>query len=131
MKNRTQNMVERLFPDPFLENKNWEYLWINRRNFRTVFLHCMSKSRAIEIYWNYGAYHWLFPHINLFLKAKRIWNLSLCLIFCMIFEEKYSSHYILLTGQMSLSGCLSSWDIGQYMYCNCFFTSLWRHKCWN
>ena len=22
-------MVEKLFPDPFLENQNWAYLWIN------------------------------------------------------------------------------------------------------
>ena len=24
-----------------------------------------------------------------------------------------------------------SWDIGQYMYCNCLFPRLWRHKFWN
>ena len=25
----------------------------------------------------------------------------------------------------------TSWDIGQYAYCNCLLTRLWRHKFWN
>ena len=25
----------------------------------------------------------------------------------------------------------TSWDIGQYVYCNCLLTRLWRHKLWN
>ena len=25
----------------------------------------------------------------------------------------------------------TSWDIGQYVYCNFLLTSLWRHKFWN
>ena len=25
----------------------------------------------------------------------------------------------------------TSWDIGQYMYCNCLIPRLWRHKSWN
>ena len=27
LKNHTQNMVEKLFPDPLLKNQNWTYLW--------------------------------------------------------------------------------------------------------
>ena len=23
------------------------------------------------------------------------------------------------------------WDIGQYVYCNCLLTRMWRHKFWN
>ena len=41
-----------------------------------------------------------------FLKNKEFWNLSFFLIFCMIFEEKYFSCYILLTDQISLFHCL-------------------------
>ena len=26
---------------------------------------------------------------------------------------------------------LNSWDIGQYVYCNCLLTRLWRHRFWN
>ena len=29
LKNHTQNVMEILFPDPFLKNQNWVYLWIN------------------------------------------------------------------------------------------------------
>ena len=32
-KNHTQNVLEKLFPDPYLKNKNWAYLWINRVKF--------------------------------------------------------------------------------------------------
>ena len=29
LKNHTQNVVEKLFPDHFLKNQNWAYIWIN------------------------------------------------------------------------------------------------------
>ena len=29
LKNDTQNMLEKLFPDPYLKNQIWPYLWIN------------------------------------------------------------------------------------------------------
>ena len=35
-KNNTQNVGKKLFPDPFLKNQNWEYLWINSLNFYSV-----------------------------------------------------------------------------------------------
>ena len=41
-------------------------------------------------------------------------NYSPCHIFCMISEEKYSFCYIVLTDQISLSGCL--YLVGQYVY---------------
>ena len=39
-------------------------------------------------------------------SSYRILQESICLISCIIFEEKYFSGYILLTDQISLSGCL-------------------------
>ena len=33
LRNHTQNVVEKLFPDPFLKNKNSANLWINRLEF--------------------------------------------------------------------------------------------------
>ena len=38
----------------------------------------------------------------------------------MSFEEKYFSHYILLTGQISLFHSFTSWNIRQYMWIICF-----------
>ena len=43
-------------------------------------------------------------------------------------QERYFSCYILLTGQISLSDSFTSWDIGQYVYCNYSFPNLWRRK---
>ena len=39
-------------------------------------------------------------------NSYRILQDFICLISCKIFEEKYFSGYILLTDQISLSGCL-------------------------
>ena len=36
LENRTQNVVEKLFRDPFLKNRNWTYLRINSLTFYTV-----------------------------------------------------------------------------------------------
>ena len=35
-------MVEKLFPDSFLKNQNWEYLWINSLKFYAVCFYCIS-----------------------------------------------------------------------------------------
>ena len=51
LKNHTQNVVEKLFPDPFLKNQNWAYLWINSLKFYTVCFYCMPSwglSKYIE-----------------------------------------------------------------------------------
>ena len=50
---------------------------------------------------------------------------------CMIFHEKYFSFYVLLTD--SKFNCLlafTSWNIGQYLYCNYLFPNSWNHKFW-
>ena len=44
LKNRTQNVVEKLAPDPFLKIRNWAYFWINSLNFYAVCFYCKSKS---------------------------------------------------------------------------------------
>ena len=38
LKNHTQNTLKKLFPDPFLKNQNWTYIWINSLKIYTVFL---------------------------------------------------------------------------------------------
>ena len=37
----TQNVVEKLFPYPFLNNQNWVCPWISNQKFYTVFFYCM------------------------------------------------------------------------------------------
>ena len=41
LKNHMQNVVEKLFPDPFLKKEIWVYLWINSLKFYTVSFYCM------------------------------------------------------------------------------------------
>ena len=41
LKNHTQNVVEKLFPDHFLNSQIWAYLQINSLKFYTVCLYCM------------------------------------------------------------------------------------------
>ena len=47
----TQNVVEKLFLDPFLKIQNWAYLRINGPKFYSLFL-LYAKPVAIKIYWN-------------------------------------------------------------------------------
>ena len=56
-------------------------------------------------------------------KKLRIWHCS---------RSKKVSHIIFY--KATKFRCLipfTSWDIGPYVYCNCLFPRLWRHKLWN
>ena len=41
LKNHTQNVAKKLFPESFLKNQNWVYLWIDSLKFYTVCFYCM------------------------------------------------------------------------------------------
>ena len=62
----------------------------------------MTWSTSTKMYEHLSAGHQLLPYIKLFKKQKEVWNWSPCRILCMVFEEKYSSRYILLPEQISL-----------------------------
>ena len=64
-----------------------------------------AKLRAIEIYLNYPADHLLLLLIKLFKKTKRVLELVSLPHFVHDFWRKIFSYYILLTDQISLSGC--------------------------
>ena len=115
LKNHTQNVVEKLYPDNFLKSQNWPYLQINSLKFYAV---CFGGYRNVLK---------LSCRLLAFTSYIKLFFSSLILIF----EEKYFSRHILLTDQIALSGCLYSWDIEQYVRCNCLLTTLWRHKFWN
>ena len=74
----------------------------------------------------------LLLHIKLFKKLKRSLKLVSQPHFLHIFLKKSIS--IMIFYWLTKFHCLvafTSWDIGQYMYCNCLLTRLWRHKFWN
>ena len=70
LKNHTQNVVKKLFPDSYLKSQNWAYLWINIVKFKTVCFYFtliwgLSKYSEIEL----AADHLLLPNIKLFKKT--------------------------------------------------------------
>ena len=44
LENYSQNMAEKLFPDPFLKNQNRAYLGISRLKFHRVCFYCMPSG---------------------------------------------------------------------------------------
>ena len=53
MRNYTQNVVEKLFPDPVLKSRNSADLWADSLKFYTVCFHCVPRwrpSKYIESY---------------------------------------------------------------------------------
>ena len=49
LKNYTQNVVEKLFPDPFLKNQNWAYLWINMLKLYKFCFYCLLSWGLSEL----------------------------------------------------------------------------------
>ena len=99
-------MHHKLFPDCFLKSQNGAYFWANIVKFYTVCSYYMSSSRLLETYRNQAVDNQLLPCTKHFIKQAELQNQSPCLNFCIIFEEKYFSSYILLLVRISLSGCL-------------------------
>ena len=51
LENHTQNVMKKLFPDPFLNNQFWAYPWIKSLKFYTVSFYCIPSwglSKYIE-----------------------------------------------------------------------------------
>ena len=107
LKGHTKHMVKKLVPDPFVNIKIETNLWIlNLKCYKFVFILCPSQGPPKYVKSN--VLTTCFNLIYSFLKSKKClkpYN-SPCLIFCMVFEEKYLSRYILLTDQFSLPDCL-------------------------
>ena len=67
----------------------------------------MSKSRAIVETETKVETIRFYLMLNFFKKKQNaVWNQSLSFIFCLIFEEKYFSHYIPFSDQISFSDYL-------------------------
>ena len=86
LKNLTKNLVEKLFPDPFLKNQNCAYTWIDSLKFCTVLFHCMPSWGLI--------------------KDKKDLELVSLPQFLHNFWKKKFILFILWTDEISSSGCL-------------------------
>ena len=100
LKNHTQDVVEKLFPDSFRKSRNLVYLWISSLKFYAVCLYNWPSCYQNILKLNCRSH--AFTSYKVFLKNKRRSGTSL--IFCMIFEGKYLSFCILLIDQISLCG---------------------------
>ena len=69
MKNHTQNVVEKVFPNPFLESQNWTHLWIISLNVYAVYFYCMLSSGVLK--YIESKLEPLASLIKIFYKAKR------------------------------------------------------------
>ena len=97
--------MEKIVPDPFLENKNWAYLWINSLDFHTICFYCIPNwglSKYIETKLQTTCVYLI---LSIFKKETEVWNWSPCLTFCIAFEQKFFSCDILLIDQVSFCGC--------------------------
>ena len=123
--------VETLFPDPFLKDQTWVYLWIDSLRFYTVsFFVCQ-----VEDYQNIlklSCRPLAFTSYKAFLKNKKRSGTSLPASFSL--HGFWRKIFLVLLFYLTKFQCLAafaSWDIGQYVYCNSLVTRLWRNKFWN
>ena len=123
-----RNVLENLLLDPFPKIQIWTYFLVNSPKVYTVYFFWMP-SWGLS---NYMKTELLLPHVKLFKKLKRSLKLVFWPHFLHIFLKKSIS--IIIFYWLIKFHCLvafTSWDIGQYMYCNYLLTRLWRHKFWN
>ena len=102
LKNNSQNVVEKLFPDPFLKSQNWAYFWIN--NFKVLYSFFFNVCQ-VEGYQNIlklSCTSLAFTSYEAFLQNKKRSGTRLPVSF----SKWYFSCSILLTDQISLSVCL-------------------------
>ena len=92
------NGVEKLFPDSFLKNQNWAYLWINCLKFYTVCFYCMPSEdyrNILKLNWGPLAFT---SYIKFFLKKnKKRSRTSLPASFSTWILKKNIFFYILLS----------------------------------
>ena len=86
---------------------NVRNIFFEKSYIKCVFVLIVSPSGALQKYVKKKELSTCFEFIKSFFeKQKEIWNQSLSLIFCIIFEEKYLSCYIPLIDQNFLPGRL-------------------------
>ena len=127
-KNHTQNAVEKLFPDPVLKNQNWAYLWINSLKFYTVCFYHMSHWGLSKL----SSGPLAFTSSKAFLKNKNISQARLLASFsAWVLRQNISSFIFYYLTKFYFLVAFTLWDVGQYVFCGCLLTRLWRHKFWN
>ena len=114
-------MAKKLFPDPFLKNQNWAYIWIHSLTF------CTNENYLNILKWSCRSL--TFTSYKAFSKNKKSSETSLpTSISAWFLKKKYFSYYIVLPDQISLSGCLYFARYWAIPVLYCLLTTLWSHK---
>ena len=114
MKNHTQSVVEKLFPELFLKIQNWAYLWINILKFY-IFCFYYLASWGLSKWFKLSCEPLVFISYKAFLINKKRSGTSLSVSFSAWFSNKNIFCYTLLPDQISISGCfyfVRYWAIG-------------------
>ena len=117
LKNYTQNVVEKLFLDPFLKNRNRAYLWINSLKFYTVFFFIVCQAEGYLKALKLRCRPHAFTTLKAFCENKKKCGNNLPASFYVWILKKN----ILLTDK-ALFFCQIPLSL---------LTSLWRQKFWN
>ena len=131
MKNHTQNVLEKLFADPYLKNQNWAYLWINGLKF-IPFEFFVCRVEGYRIILKVSCRSLGFTLYKAFSENKKRSGISLRTSFSEGFLKKNVS--LVIFYQLTKFHCLvvfTLWDIGQYLYDNCLLKRLWCYKIWS
>ena len=113
LKNHTQHLEEKLFPNNFLKIKNWSYLWINGLKFYTVFILHAKLQTTCSLSW----------YIKLLQKNKTRGLELVAWFLKKIFLLLNSINWTNMTVWLPLLR-----EILAIRDCNCLLTRLWRHK---
>ena len=115
-KYRTQNVVDKLVPDPFPKKAKLSISLDQQSDFYTVCYYCMFCFYYQNIL-QLRRWPLAFTPNKAFLENRRRIGTSFLVSFSAGFFKKNVSHI-----------AYTSWDIGHYVYCNYLFPSLWPSK---
>ena len=97
------------FPDPFLKNQNWAYLWINSRKFYTIYFYWMTNGNIFKLSYRLLAFSWY----KAFKKNKKRSVTSFPNSFSAWFLKKNISLVIFYyLSKFYFLVAFTSWDIG-------------------
>ena len=120
----------KLVLDPFLKSQNWAYLHTNSLKFYTASFYCMSSWGLLQ-YIETKLHATCIYFIWSFLEKR---GLQLVCLSHFLNDFLKTIYYLVVFYCLTKFHCLvafTSWDIGQYVNCDCLLTRMWRQKFWN
>ena len=106
------NEVQKPFPDPYLKNQT--------EHISGLVVYC-------SIQFDFMASWWLSKYIKVKLQTTCFY-LMLHAFLAWIWRKTFLLLYSINWPSFHFLVAITSWDIQQYVYCNCLLTRLWCHK---